>query len=81
MNELKAQLKAQQKLLEKQQAQIQNLKSALATMLVQVTHGGTNTPAPAIAVDHHVDLEAPADLSELRKTRARRPAGTGLPRS
>jgi hypothetical protein len=64
MDELKAQVKAQQKLLEKQQAQIQNLESALATqqkMLLQVTHGGTHPPAVVPAVDGTVDLETRAE--------------------
>ena len=61
IDELKAQMKAQQKLLEKQQAQIQTLESALATqqkMLAEVIHSGANGPALVPAVDPGVDVKA-----------------------
>ena len=59
MDELKAQLKAEQKLLEKQQAQIQALESALATqqrVLATVAHEGVNSPAVVPAVDRSVEV-------------------------
>jgi hypothetical protein len=64
IDELKAQIKAQQKLLEKQQAQIQTLESALATqqkMLVEVTHSGANGSALVPAIDRTVEVKAEAD--------------------
>ena len=59
MDELKAQLKAEQKLLEKQQAQIQALESTLATqqrVLATVAHEGVNSPAVVPAVDRSVEV-------------------------
>src|SRR5271166_5747753 len=64
MDELKTQMKAQQKLLEKQQAQIQTLESALATqqkMLVEVTHSGAKGPALVPAVDRTAEVKAEPD--------------------
>ena len=71
MDELKAQMKAQQKLLEKQQAQmqkqqaqIQTLESALATqqkMLTEVAHTGATGPALVPAVDRTVEAKAEPD--------------------
>jgi hypothetical protein len=61
---LKAQMKAQQKVLEKQQAQIQTLESALATqqkMLVEVIHSGAKGPALVPTVVHTVDVKTQAD--------------------
>jgi hypothetical protein len=60
IDELKAQMKAQQKLLEKQQAQIQTLESALATqqkMLAEVVHTGANGPALVPSVDRTVEAK------------------------
>lgn len=64
MNELKAQLKAQQKLLEKQQAQIQALESALATqqkMLMEVSHCGANAPAVVPELNRSVEVKVQPD--------------------
>jgi hypothetical protein len=58
MDELKAQMKAQQKLLEKQQARIESLESALATQqktLAEVAHSGASGPAMVPAVLTAVD--------------------------
>src|SRR6516225_5207846 len=67
IDELKAQMKAQQKLLREQQAEIQTLKSALATqqkMLVEVVHSGQNLPAWAPAVHRTVEVKTEADRVE-----------------
>jgi hypothetical protein len=73
MDELKAQMRAQQKLLEKQQAQIQTLESALATqqkMLASVVQRGGNGPRLAPAVDGTVDVKTGADEVESPQNRA-----------
>ena len=60
MDELKAQLKAQQKLLERQQAEIQTLESALATqqkMLTAVAHDGAHAPTVVPAVDRSAEVK------------------------
>jgi len=57
-------MKVQQKLLERQQAKIETLESALATqqkMLVEVVHSGTNGPALVPAIDRTVEVRTEAD--------------------
>ena len=64
LDELKAQMKEQQKLLEKQQARIETLESALATQqktLAEVAHSGTNGPAMVPAVAHTADVATGVD--------------------
>jgi len=73
MDELKAQMKAQQKLLEKQQARIETLESALATqqkMLTEVAHNGANGPALVPAVAHTADVATGVDGAQAPPSQA-----------
>jgi len=70
MDELKAQLKAQQKLLERQQAEIQTLESALATqqkMLTAVAHDGAHAPTVVPAVQRRKLRASERCFNEGRK--------------
>jgi len=73
LDELKAQMKAQQKLLEKQQARIETLESALATQqktLAEVAHSGTNGPAMVPAVAHTADVATGVDGAQAPPNQA-----------
>ena len=64
LDELKAQMKEQQKLLEKQQARIETLESALATQQktrAEVAHYGASGPAMVPAVAHTADVATGVD--------------------
>ncbi len=70
IDELKAEMSVQQKLLEKQQAHIEALESALAAqqkILVEVVHGGANGDRLVPAVDPTVDPKVEASGGQAQK--------------